>query len=157
MILDGQNQFSDDQALTATAVSANVIDLGAARSIGSGEPLAVVFTVSVDADQTTGDEDYQFDVKYATNAALTSGEQLLGRRIFESGTPTAPAQNADLLVAGYKFYVPIPPVTLGESARYLGVEYTLSGTSPSVTVSAHLIPMSFAQSEEEYANGYDIA
>ena len=29
MILDLENMFSDDQALTATAVSTNVIDLGA--------------------------------------------------------------------------------------------------------------------------------
>jgi len=91
MILDSQLKFSDSQAVTADAVGTNVVDLSVARSIGSGEPMAVMFVVEVAADQTTGDEDYTFDVEYATNAAQTTGRQLMGRRIFESGTPTAPA------------------------------------------------------------------
>lgn len=157
MILDAQNLFSDAQALTATAISTNVIDLSVARSIGSGEPMCVLFTVDVAADQTTGDEDYTFDVKYASNAALTSGEQLLGRRVFESGTPTAPAQDADLLVAGFRFYIPLPAVTSDEVAQYLGVEYTLAGTSPSATVTAALMPMCMIDSNlVEYNNGYTI-
>ena len=156
MILDAQSEFSDSQALTATAISTNVIDLGVARSIGNGEPLAVMFVVEVAADQTTGDEDYTFEVKYATNAALTAGEQLLGRRVFESGTPTAPAQDADLLVAGFVFSIPIPPTSGAEDARYLGVEYTLAGTTPTITVSAHLVPQSFIDARVDYADGYAI-
>ena len=69
MFLDAQNLFSDAQALTATAVGTNVIDLSQDRSIGNGEPMGVVFTVDVAADQTTGDEDYTFDVEYSGNAA----------------------------------------------------------------------------------------
>ena len=42
MILDKENLFSDDQALTTTAVSENVIDTGAAKDVGPGEPLRVV-------------------------------------------------------------------------------------------------------------------
>ena len=42
MILDAQNQFSSAQALTATADSTNVIDLGVAREIGVGEPMCVL-------------------------------------------------------------------------------------------------------------------
>lgn len=156
MFLDAQNQFSDSQALTATAVGTNVIDLGADRSIGNGEPMAVVFTVEVAADQGTGDEDYTFDVEYASNAAQSTGRQLIGRRVFESGTPTAPAQNADLLVAGFQFVIPIPPTALSESEQYLGIRYTLAGTSPSVTMSAHLQPMSMIQAQNNYADGFDI-
>lgn len=148
--------LSDAQALTATAVATNVIDLTTARSIGSGEPLAMVFVVDVAADQTTGDEDYTFDVKYASNTGLTAGEQLLGRRVFESGTPTAPAQDADLLVAGYQFVVPIPPVSADETARYLGIEYTLAGTTPTITVTAYLTALSMVDSRTDYASAYTV-
>lgn len=47
MIHDAQALFSDAQALTATAVSTNVIDLGIARDIGTGEPLWLVVTTDV--------------------------------------------------------------------------------------------------------------
>lgn len=156
MILDKQLQFSDSQAITADAVGTNVIDLSADRSIGVGEPMAVLFNVEVAADQTTGDEDYTFDVEYATNAAQTTGRQLIGRRIFESGTPTAPAQDADLLVAGFSFAIPIPPTDLSESEQYLGVRYDVTGTTPTITVSAHLVPMSFIGKANVYANGITI-
>lgn len=145
MILDSQLQLSNSQALTATELSTNVIDLSADRSIGNGEPMAVVINVEVAADQTTGDEDYQFDVEVASDAGITTARKLLGRRIFESGTPTAPAEDADLLVAGFKFAIPIPPAQLSESERYLAVRYTLAGTTPTITVSAHLQPLSMVE------------
>src|SRR4030066_92187 len=108
MILDAQAQFSDSQALTATALSTNVIDLSADRAIGRG-------------------------------------------------TPTAPAQNADLLVAGYTFVLPLPPTGLGESERYLGVRYTLAGTTPTITVSAYLVPMSMLQGNESFPDAITIS
>ena len=156
MILDSQYMFSDSQALTATALSTNVIDLSVDRAIGSGEPMAVVFTVEVAADQTTGDEDYTFDVEYASDAGITTARKLVGRRIFESGTPGAPAEDADLLVVGFKFAIALPPGGLDESERYMGVRFTLAGTTPTVTVSAHLSPQSFIDSTASYAAGYSI-
>lgn len=157
MILDGQHQFSDGQALTATALATNVIDLSQDRSIGNGEPMCVIFNVEVAADQTTGDEDYQFDVEYASDAGITTARKLIGRRIFESGTPTAPAEDADLLVAGFKFVIPIPPAALSESERYLGVRYTLAGTTPTITVSAYLMPQSMIEvGQVSHAKGYTI-
>lgn len=149
--------ISDSQAITATAVGTNVIDLGVARSIGVGEPVAMVFNVEVAADQTTGDEDYTFDVEYASDAAQTTGRELIGRRVFESGTPTAPAQDADLLVAGFQIVVPIPPTTSDESKRYLGVRYTVAGTTPTITCSAVLTPLSMVSATDiSYASGYTI-
>lgn len=47
MYLDAQLLFSDAQAITAAAGSTNKIDFGAARDIGTGEPLYVVVTVDV--------------------------------------------------------------------------------------------------------------
>lgn len=157
MFIDANQLFSDAQAITADAVGTNVIDISTARSVGSGQPMAVVFVVDVAADQTTGDEDYTFDVEYATNAAQSTGRQLIGRRVFESGTPTAPAQDADLLVAGYMFAIPIPPVSASEDERYLGIRYDVTGTTPTITCTAFLAPLSLLDTHKiSYANGYTI-
>lgn len=157
MIIDKDLLFSDAQAITADAVGTNVIDLSVARALSNGEPLAVVFVVDVAADQTTGDEGYTFDVEFATNAAQSTVRQLIGRRVFESGTPTAPAQNADLLVAGFTFAVTIPPVSYGESAQYLGIRYDVTGTTPTITCTAYLAPLSMVTvAQIHYANGYTI-
>lgn len=156
MYTDKKSRFSDAQALTATVVGTNVIDLAVARSMGSGAGAVVMFTVTVAADQTTGDEDYTFDLEYSTDEAQTTGRQLAGRRIFESGTPGAPAQDADLLVAGFRFYIPIPPAGLDELARYIGVRYTLAGTTPTITVTAEAVPLSMIDSTADYASGFSI-
>lgn len=156
MILDGQTQFSNAQAVTATAVGTNVIDLSQDRSIGNGEAMAVVFTVGVAADQTSSDEDYTFQVEYASNAAQSTGRQLIGERIFESGTPDAPAQDADLLVVGFKIIIPIPPTTLAESEQFIGIRYVTAGSSPTITCDAYLVPMSFIDATNDYADGFDI-
>ena len=118
--------------------------------------MAVMFVVEVAADQTTGDEDYTFDVEYATNAGQTTGRQLIGRRIFESGTPTAPAQNADLLVSGFRFYIPLPPVSAPEDGQFLGIRYVTAGSTPIITCSSYLVPLSMVDSYVDYANGYTI-
>lgn len=157
MILDSLHTFSDAQAVTADAVGTNVIDLSADRSIGNGEPLAVLFVVDVAADQTTGDEDYTFDVEYASNAAQSTGRQLIGRRVFESGTPTAPAQDADLLVAGFQFVIPIPPTKLSESEQYLGIRYDVTGTTPTITCSAYLVPLSMVSTWQAYPDALTIS
>lgn len=156
MYLDGQLLLSDAQAVTASAVGTNVIDFSVDTSIGNGEPMAIVIVVDVAADQTTGDEDYTFDVEFASNAAQSTGVQLVGRRIFESGTPTAPAQNADLLVAGFKFTIPLPVTALSESEQFLGIRYVTAGTSPTITCTAFLQPMSMIDGYNTYADGYAI-
>lgn len=158
MILDAQHEFSSSQAVTADAVGTNVLDLSQDRSIGNGNPMCVVFQVEVAADQGTGDEDYTFDVEYASNAAQSTGRKLIGRAVFESGTPTAPAQDADLLVAGYQFAIPIPPTTLAVSEQFLGIRYDVTGTTPSITCSAYLMPMNMVDiSNVFYPKNYTIS
>lgn len=154
MYIDAELQFSDAQAVTTDAVGTNVIDLSLDRSIGNGEPMAVVFAITTDADQTTGDEDYTFQVEYASNAAQSTGRQLIGERRFESGTPTAPAQDADLLVVGFRVIIPIPPTTLAESEQFLGIRYDTTGTTPIIGVSAWLTPMSMIDATNDYTGGF---
>ena len=157
MYLDSQLLLSDEQAITATAVATNIIDLGVARSIGNGEPMAVLFVVDVAASQTNSDEDYTFEVEYSSTADQSAGYVTMGRRLYESGTPAAPAQNADLLVAGYRFAIPIPPTGAGDDERYLGVRYTTLGTDETITVTAYLTPMSMIDATVDYADGFTIA
>lgn len=157
MLLDALAMFSDSQDVTTDAVGTNVYNLGLDRSIGTGEPMCVLFVVEVAADQTSSDEDYTFDVEYASNAAQTTGRQLIGRRVFESGSPTAPAQNADLLVAGFKFYIPIPPTVLSESEQYLGIRYDTTGNTPTITCSAYLIPQKNAEAFAAYPSGITVS
>ncbi len=156
MYIDDQLLFSDAQAITADATGTNVVDLGVSRALGVGEPMAVLFTVDVAADQTTGDEDYEFEVEYASAAAQDAGQQQIGSLIFESGTPGAPALNADLLVAGFQFAISIPHIKSGVQNRYLGVRYDVTGTSPTVTITAALMPLSMIQGEVVYAKNYAI-
>lgn len=156
MIIDKLLRISDAQAVTASAVGTNVIDLEVARSIGSGTPLAMVFSVGVAADQTSGDEDYTFDVEMATNAAQSTGVQLLGRRIFESGTPTAPAQDADLLVVGFVFAIPLPPITQAETGDFIGVRYVTAGSTPIITMDAWLAPLMDVAQYVSYADNVTI-
>lgn len=156
MYIDAELQFSDAQAVTVDAVGTNVIDLSLNRSIGNGEPMAVAFAITTAADQGAGDEDYTFIVEYATNAAQSTGRQLMGQRVFESGTPTAGTQNADLLVVGFRFFIPLPPTTLAESAQFLGIRYDTTGTTPIIGVSAWLTPMSMVDATNDYDVGFAI-
>jgi hypothetical protein len=120
MIIDSLLELSDAQALTASADATNVVDLGSARQVGAGRPLFVHFSVDVAADFTTTDETYQFNI--ATGSAATLGTVLNERAIL-----------AATLVAGYQFQMAIPVEALD---RYIGVEYVLAGTTPTITVSA---------------------
>ena len=156
-IRDAQNRFSDAQDITADAVGENVIDLSADRSIGVGEPMAVVFNITTAASQTNSDEDYAFEVEYSSNAAQSTGRQRVGSRLFESGTPDAPAQNADLLVEGFQFVIPVPPVTKAESEQFIGIRTDVTGTDPTVSFTADLVPMSMIQNDEAYADAITIS
>ena len=122
-LVDARLEFSSAQALTASADSTNVVDLTqTARQIGAGKPMFVHFNVTVAADFTTGDETYTFGV--ATGAATSLGTVLASRAIV-----------AGTLVAGHNFTMAVPTTGV---LRYIGVEYVLAGTSPTITVDAYL-------------------
>ena len=144
MILDALLLVSDAQAVTADAVSTNTIDLGASspsREIGSGEPMAFLITVDVAADITTGDETYAFEVIQSANANLSSPD-VLNRRVL----------TAAQLAAGAVFTMGIPAGT--PTKRYLGLNYDVGGTTPTITVTACLVPLSFATKLKDYAKNY---
>ena len=148
MMLDAQHLFSDAQALTATAASTNLIDLGADRDIGKGEPMAVVICVDVAADFTTANETYQIDLETDDNSSFSSAT-VIARRI-----PVVTASAAtNGLAAGKILVIPVPH----DNERYLRLNYTLGGTTPTVTLTSFLQAMSMIQSDAQYPDALTIS
>jgi hypothetical protein len=142
--VDAQALLSDAQALTATAVSTNAYDTKTTTNdIGVGEPMAIEISVDVAADFTTGDETYTFAVVASAATALTTPTTLASRAVL-----------ATTLVAGYKFWMPIPS---GKILRYVGLNYTLAGTTPSVTVTASIKPYSMIEERKYYPDAVTIS
>lgn len=145
MIIDAQCTLSDAQALTATALSTNAYDSGAAANdIFVGRPLGLMVTNDVAADFTTGDETYTVQVIGSAAAALTSPTVLASRTYLAADR----AVNALIVV-------PIPPLT--KILRYIGANYVLGGTTPSVTVTAVIQPLDMIDARKYYADAITIS
>lgn len=120
MLLDQQLVMSDSQVLTATANSTNIIDAVASRNIGSGEPVKVIAQVSA-VSGTSPTLVMNFvgadDVGFSTNKITIA-----------TNTPTLVSAQAAALV---RFGIPSHT-----AKRFYRMEYTVGGTTPSVTVIA---------------------
>lgn len=141
MILDAQNNFSDGQAISGTSAtpSTNSIDLGAVRQMGVGEPLYVLVNVPVAAGGTT--PTLTMKIQTDDNSSFSSATDLL----------TTQAYAAAALVAGAQFVLPLP---VSGMERYIRMSYTMGGTSPTITVDAHVVTA--AQLASLYPSGYSI-
>jgi hypothetical protein len=142
MFMDALLMVSDAQALTATALSTNTVDLGAPtvkRRIGTGEPIVLAVQIDTGADFTTGDETYEVQIIQSAAANLSSAD-ILAR------FPLLAASGA--LGTGKKFSLPIPAGF--PNKQYLGANYVLAGTTPSVTLTASFMPRSMAEAEYTY-------
>ena len=143
MYLDANHLFSDAQALTTTAASTNVVDLGSDSNLGIGNPMAVVLVIDVAADGTTGDETYAVAVQTDDNDGFSSATQI--------GSITITRGDA----AGTKYVALIPADATCE--RYLRLNYTLGGTTPTVTVTAFLTAANMIQNDVSYADNITIS
>lgn len=143
MIVDSLLMFSDGQALTATAVSTNVVDVGSDRNIGKGEPMAIIITVGVAADFTTGDETYQFTLQTDSTDAFGSATTVIASAVIDG----------DQLPAGAIVVLPIGY----SNEQFLRINNTLAGTTPIITIDAYLQPMSMIDSYESYADNVVIS
>jgi len=125
MILSAQQLFSDDQAITASADSTNVIDLGAPDTpfggaaalnddVGKGAKVPLLVQVTTAFDNLT-----TLEIKLSTGATTALGTTIASQVI----------ALADL-VAGKQLNLDFLPNGIIE--RYLGVEYVVVGTAPSV-------------------------
>lgn len=146
MILDAQTLLWNAAALTSDAASTNTYDLGAADlEVGAGEPLALVISVGVAADATTGDETYAFQVIESANANLSSPTILAQRTIA-----------AAALTAGSIHVITVPPGSV--TKRYLGAYFDGGGTTPTITVTAGIVPLSMVDLPKKYyADGFTIS
>lgn len=143
MYLDAQGLFSDAQALTATAVSTNVVDLGVDGNLGIGEPMSVVIVLDVAADAANSDETYVVALQTDDNVGFSSATSI--------GSATITRGDA----AGTRYVIPLAADTGAE--RYIRLNYTLGGTTPSATVTSFLIPTSMIQNYVSYADGFTIS
>lgn len=122
MMLDALLQLSAAQAVTASAVSTNTVDLGVARDLGPGRSLFVVWGV---------------DESAAAAGAATVTFQIVTSASANLSTPTIVAQTDAIgkaeLTAGRKLFAQrIDPAILNaqpNGQRYLGCQYTV-GTGP---------------------------
>jgi hypothetical protein len=120
MIFSAQQLFSDDQAVTATANSTNVIDLGVPatpyggaaalnRDIGKGAKIPILVQVTEDFTTSAG-------MTALTIALETGATTALNTIILSQTIPIAD------LVAGKQIAFDVLPNDITE--RYLGLSYT---------------------------------
>ena len=133
MIFSANQLFSNDQAITASADSTNVIDLGAAgtpfgaaaalnRDVGKGNPIPLLVQVT-EAMTAAGAATLVVNISTGATSAL-------GTTIASVG----PIAKADL-VAGYQIPIQVLPNDITE--RYLGIEYVVAtGPMTAGTVTA---------------------
>lgn len=151
MYIDAQTKVWDAAALTATAVSTNVVDLGglpavhsangSLREIGSGTPVGFALSVGVAADHTTGDETYEFDIITSTASDGTTGQLIIAKYVVLFSA----------LTAGALLFLPIPPLQAGAAVQqFVGLKYVGGGTTPTVTVTAWLTLQSMIQAQTLY-------
>jgi len=125
MILSAQQLFSDDQVITASADSTNVIDLGVPgtpfgavaplnNDKGKGNKIPILIQVTEAFNTLTS-----LEIKISTGATTA-----LGTTVISKVVPLAD------LVAGYQFPVEVLPNEIDE--RYLGIEYVVAGTPPTL-------------------------
>lgn len=114
---------SSAQAVTATAVSTDSIDLTVARDIGQGTNTHAN-VVAITTPTSGGSSTIQIDVIVADNAALTSGVVVLA-----SSRAVPYAEMATTGAVGTARTLPIsvllPPNLHSLGKRYLGVRYTI--------------------------------
>lgn len=124
MILSAQQIFSDDQAVTATAISTNVIDLGAAdtpygaaaalnQDVGKGCPIPILVQVTAAFATLTS---LTITLENSAAAGLTSPVALATETIAVAD-----------LIAGKQMFMQYVPN--GATLRYLGVRYTVTGSN----------------------------
>lgn len=128
MIMDATGLFSDGQAITATAASTNLIDLGATgtpyggtalvRDIGFGNRVPLVCTVTQSFNTLTS---LTISIETDDNAGFSSATTVW----------TSPAYTLAQLATGAKYLLPdnLPP---GVNERYVRLKYTVGGSNPTL-------------------------
>ena len=145
MITDKLLRLSEDQAVTATAVSTNTIDLGTDRDIGEGRELYMVFTVTTTFATLTS---LTFNIITDDNAGLASGKV-----IASTGAITLASGG---LAAGKQYAMRIPPDIAGKAERYLGASFTVGGSNATAGKVTTDIVLDIQDGKKYYASGFSV-
>lgn len=142
MIIDRENLFSDGQAVTSSAASTDLIDLGLAdRDIGKGNELELL--ISIDVLFVTGDA-ATLNVSLQTDNAIT----------FDTGPTTLWSTGVtavSALTAGTQWKVRVPRGT----DRYLRVYYTVgTGSFSAGNITAGIV--ADVDDQQIYAKGAQV-
>lgn len=143
MITDAFLRVSADQAVTATAVSTNTVDLSVARDIGEGEDLYMNFATT---EAVSGGTSIKFEVIIATDAALSSGVEVVG-----SSDAVAVAN----LTLGKNVAIHINPNIGSLGKRYLGARYTVVGSPTAGKFTADIVH-GLQDGKKNYASGFTV-
>ncbi len=131
MLLDKQNEFSDSQAVTVTAISTNVIDTLPAGVVqpnttqNLGGFAGMFLVIQIDTTFTGGTSmAMTLESDSTANLATSPTVHLSTGVILEAA-----------LLAGTNLIYPLP---VGAYEKYLGVRYTVVGTHGAGAISAFL-------------------
>lgn len=136
------------QQFNATAVTTNSQPLGATGArIGDGEPMALVFSVTV-AGAKAGTEAYTFQVVTATASDGTTGQVIIGQSGVWTASSGTFAQRSQLAV-GDQIVVPIPPGAIPLTATHLAGRVVIA-SSGDITCLCDIVPMAEIQMFKAY-------
>ena len=146
MITDKLLRVSEDQAVTASAVSTNTIDLSVARDIGEGKKLIMNFAVT-EAATASGSATVTFQVIGSASADLSS-PVVLGS--------TGAIAKADLTL-GTNIAVDINSLIGSKGYRYIGANYVVAtGPLTAGKFTADIVE-TVQDGKKFYASGFTVA
>jgi hypothetical protein len=140
MFLDADLTFSNEQAITAAAVSQNILDLGPlfvgppgisnlGRNIGLGDPMFVAINVDVAMTDAASDSTLTVDLQTDDNAGFASAAIVATLIVIPA-----------LQAAGRKFMVRLPVAAAVPYERFIRLNYTPNnGNLTTGTFSAFLV------------------
>lgn len=125
MILSAQQIFSDQQAITGSADSTNVIDTGVRGTpygavaplngdIGKGNKICLLVQVTEQFNNLTS-----LEIKISTGTTTALGTTIASEVVLIADLVEGKQLNIDVLPNGI-------------TERYLGIEYVVTGTSPTL-------------------------
>lgn len=147
MMIDNQQVLADARAVSSatTTVSTNKYDTGLTSSkLSAGKIMGVAVYVDVAADAADGDETYTWSVASSAAADLSG-----------STAHASIAVARATLIAGYKFFIAIPPNA--DVLRYVGTSLVTAGTSPAITTTEILMSAEEFEVWKGYPNGYSVS
>lgn len=148
MYIDAKTELSDAQAVTSTAISSNVIDLGATntlKDIGTGQDVYLVVSTQTAATDSGSDATLTVTLESDSTANLATSATVH----FSTGALAFAAfSSAGSVLAAVK-------LPAGNYERYVGVRYTV-GSGPLTTGKFDAFLTTDVQSWRAYADNVTI-